>query len=180
MTLDKFCSRWCLRLRFGAGVEVCTPEVTCYLLFGATHFDVQRLFLTLGILCMIFGSPFCFEQEPGEDGDARCSASLLWRWLGRCLEGEAVPDVVLLQEDRMRLFATLSDKTMGEVEALHLTRATLDSRAVDATLPLLATFEEFAETLPRKAALDAIDLLQLPGFLHVCLESGNIRCDIRW
>ena len=128
-----------------------------------------------------YGSPFCFEQDSGEDGDARCSASLLWRWLGRCLEGEAVPDVVLLQEavtdpkDRVRLFATLSDKTVGEVGALHLTRATLDSRVADATLPLLATFEEFAEALPSKAALDAIDLLQLPGFLSALRVEHLLR-----
>ncbi|CAK9095848.1 unnamed protein product, partial [Durusdinium trenchii] len=119
--------------------------------------------------------------DSGEDGDARCSASLLWRWLGRCLEGEAVPDVVLLQEavtdpkDRVRLFATLSDKTVGEVGALHLTRATLDSRVADATLPLLATFEEFAEALPSKAALDAIDLLQLPGFLSALRVEHSLR-----
>ena len=92
-----------------------------------------------------------------------------------------MPDVVLLQEavtdpkDRVRLFATLSDKTVGEVGALHLTRATLDSRVADATLPLLATFEEFAEALPSKAALDAIDLLQLPGFLSALRVEHSLR-----
>ena len=48
------------------------------------------------------------------------------------------------------------DKTVGEVEVLHLTRATLDSRVVE-----LAMFEEVAEALPSKAALDSVDLLQL-------------------
>ena len=75
----------------------------------------------------------------------------------------------------MRLLATLSDKTVGEVEALHVTRAILDSRVVDATLPLLATFEEFSEALPSKAALDSVDLLQLPGFLSVLRVEHLLR-----
>ena len=94
-----------------------------------------------------------------------------------CVERDTMPDALLLREavtdpkDGARLLAALSEKTVGRVEALHLTHAILDSRVVDTTLPLLATFDEFLEALPSKAALDSVDLLQWWSF--VCLWSGT-------
>ena len=64
----------------------------------------------------------------------------------------------------MRILAVLADKTMGQVEGLHLSLASLDARVVDATLPLLATFDEVQQSLPSKAIMDSVDLLDLPGY----------------
>ena len=72
----------------------------------------------------------------------------------------AVPE----QKDRMRILAVLGDKTMGQVEGLHLTLASLDARVVDATLPLLATFDGVQQSLPSKAVMDSVDILDLPGY----------------
>ena len=64
----------------------------------------------------------------------------------------------------MRILAVLADKTMGQVEGLHLSLASLDARVVDATLPLLATFDEVQQSWPSKAVMDSVDLLDLPGY----------------
>ena len=120
-----------------------------------------------------------FVQEQCEDDVAVCGADLLWRWLEQRLNSNSAPDVMSLREvfanrkDRMRLLVTLSEKTLGQVEGLHLTVAALDSRVADATLPLLAHFDEFKETLPSKADVDALDLLQLPGFLSF-IDVGHL------
>ena len=111
-----------------------------------------------------------FEQEPCQDDAIAPGASVLWRWLERCLESSSAPDIALLrdavpeQKDRTRTLAVLGDKTMGQVEGLHLTLASLDARVVDATLPLLATFDEVQQLLPSKAVMDSVDLLDLPGY----------------
>ena len=111
-----------------------------------------------------------FEQEPCEDDAIAPDASVLWRWLERCLGSSSAPDSALLrdavpeQKDRMRILAVLGDKTMGQVEGFHLTLASLDARVVDATLPLLATFDEVQQLLPSKAVMDSVDLLDLPGY----------------
>ena len=68
-----------------------------------------------------------FEQEPCQDDAIAPGASVLWRWLERCLESSSAPDIALLrdavpgQKDRMRILAVLGDRTMGQVEGLHLT-----------------------------------------------------------
>ena len=86
------------------------------------------------------------------------------------MESPAAPDTTLLrdavpeQKDRMRILAVLADKTMGQVEGLHLSLASLDARVVDATLPLLATFDEVQQSWPSKAVTDSVDLLDLPGY----------------
>ena len=111
-----------------------------------------------------------FDQEPCEDDAIAPDASVLWRWLEQCLGSSSAPDTALLrdavpeQKDRMRILAVLGDKTMGQVEGLHLTLASLDARVVDATLPLLATFDEVQQSLPCKAVMDSVDLLDLPGY----------------
>ena len=64
----------------------------------------------------------------------------------------------------MRILAVLADKTMGQVEGLQLSLASLDARVVDATLPLLATFDEVQQSWPSKAVTDSVDLLDLPGY----------------
>ena len=64
----------------------------------------------------------------------------------------------------MRILAVLADKTMCQVEGLHLSLASLDARVVDATLPLLATFDEVQQSLPSEAVMDSVDLLDLPGY----------------
>ena len=52
------------------------------------------------------------------------------------MESPSAPDTTLLrdavpeQKDRMRILAVLADKTMGQVEGLHLTLASLDAREV--------------------------------------------------
>ena len=113
---------------------------------------------------------FFFDQEPCEDDAIAPDASVLWRWLEQCLGSSSAPDTALLrdavpeQKDRMRILAVLGDKTMGQVEGLHLTLASLDARVVDATLPLLATFDEVQQSLPCKAVMDSVDLLDLPGY----------------
>ena len=111
-----------------------------------------------------------FEQEPCQDDAIAPGASVLWRWLERCLESSSAPDIALLrdavpeQKDRTRTLAVLGDKTMGQVEGLHLTLASLDARVVDGTLPLLATFDGVQRSLPSKAVMDSVDLLDLPGY----------------
>ena len=86
------------------------------------------------------------------------------------MESSSAPDTALLrdavpeQKDRMRILAVLGDKTMGQVEGLNLTLASLDARVVDATLPLLATFDGVQQSLPSKAVMDSVDLLDLPGY----------------
>ena len=86
------------------------------------------------------------------------------------MESPSAPDTTLLrdavpeQKDRMRILAVLADKTMGQVEGLHLSLASLDARVVDATLPLLATFDEVQQSWPSKAVTDSVDLLDLPGY----------------
>ena len=47
---------------------------------------------------------------------------------------------------------------------MHLTQNLLDARVVDETLPLLAAFDEVQRSLPGKAVLDSVDLLDLPGY----------------
>ena len=111
-----------------------------------------------------------FEQEPCQDDAIAPGASVLWRWLERCLERSSAPDIALLrdavpeQKDRMRILAVLGDKTMGRVEGLHLTLASLDAHVVDGTLPLLATFNGVQRSLPSKAVMDSVDLLDLLGY----------------
>ena len=113
---------------------------------------------------------FYFKQEPCHDDTLASGASVLWGWLKRCLESPSAPDTTLLrdavpeQKDRMRILAVLADKTMGQVEGLHLSLASLDARVVDATLPLLATFDEVQQSWPSKAVTDSVDLLDLPGY----------------
>ena len=86
------------------------------------------------------------------------------------MESPSAPDTTLLrdavpeQKDRMRILAVLADNTMGQVEGLHLSLASLDARVVDATLPLLATFDEVQQSWPSKAVTDSVDLLDLPGY----------------
>ena len=127
------------------------------------------------------------EQEPCQDDAIAPGASVLWRWLERCLESSSAPDIALLrdavpeQKDRMRILAVLGDKTMGQVEGLHLTLASLDARVVDGTLPLLATFDGVQRSLPSKAVMDSVDLLRFTGLLRfhwggafVAASSGGI------
>ena len=86
------------------------------------------------------------------------------------MESPSAPDTTLLGDavpegkDRMRILAVLADKTMRQVEGLHLSLASLDARVVDATLPLLATFDEVQQSWPSKAVMDSVDLLDLPGY----------------
>ena len=87
----------------------------------------------------------------------------VWEVLRRLIP-PLLRDAVPEQKDRMRILAVLGDKTMGQVEGLHLTLASLDARVVDATLPLLATFDEVQQSLPSKAVMDSVDLLDLPGY----------------
>lgn len=64
----------------------------------------------------------------------------------------------------MLVLSILTGKSIDVVKGLHLSRDVLDARVVDATLPLLATFDAFKEALPSKRQMDSVDLLALPGF----------------
>ena len=85
-------------------------------------------------------------------------------------------DTALLQDaipepgDRKRLLSVLLDRTLGRVEGLHLTQTSLDARVVDETLPLLAAFDDVLQSLPGKAVLDSVDLLDFTRLLllHGC------------
>ena len=105
------------------------------------------------------------HQDIRQDGSI-----VLWRWFERCLESSSALDTALLQDaipdpgDRKRILAVLLDRTLARVEGLHLPQNLLDARVVDETLPLLAAFDEVQRSLPGKAVLDSVDLLDLPGY----------------
>ena len=75
-----------------------------------------------------------FRRNRCHDDALASGASVLWGWLKRCLESPSAPDTTLLGDavpegkDSMRILAVLADKTMRQVEGLHLSLASLDAR----------------------------------------------------
>ena len=88
---------------------------------------------------------------------------MAWTWLVCCLETDRDVDTALLRSefaqkaDRQEILAWFLERSVSEVEGLHMSADALDARVVDATLPLLAVYEEFATAFPTGAPDDLLE-----------------------
>ena len=99
--------------------------------------------------------------------------AVLWAWLSRCMECTAVlcaallRDVVASKQHRIQLLAVLSGRDTASAQGLHLSDDALGARVVEATLPLLATFEAALLKMPLIVPKDLKDVAGLVAALPI-------------